>query len=87
MFDQDFLEVAQDTFGLDEREAGQLYDDLAYELEMDEITVLDLYDYGDIASDLVDVDDPYGVDYDEDWYDVGEEIEISFEVEYDAVPS
>ena len=87
-YDDDFFEVAQETFGLDDNEARELYDDLANALDTDEITVLDLFDYGDMASDLVgERDDEFYGEPDEDWYEPGEEIEISFELKYETVPS
>lgn len=48
----EFLSEAQDTFGLDRGEAQDLYVDMRDALGFS-LTVNDLYDYGDMASDLV----------------------------------
>ncbi len=58
---------------------------------LDDLTMDDLIEYGDVASDIVAgeiVDEDEDEDeYDEDWYEAGEEIEISFELKYETVPS
>ena len=114
-YDPDFLAIAEDTFGLTRADAEALYDDMSEELELDDLTVYDLFQYGDMASDLVEEqeqreelpwyeplppdDDDRDVDpgdvYDDadlgdvedEWLDVGDEVEVTVEVEYDAVPS
>lgn len=49
----DFLEVVQDAFGVDRGEAQELYRDLRDVLDIGPLTVDDLVEYADVASDLV----------------------------------
>ena len=107
----DFLSEAQDTFGMDRSDAQDLYADMCDALGFS-LTVNDLYDYGDMASDLVEeeayegpvvsydeidtedyadydrvdlpalaYDDEY--DFDDEWLEPGDEIEITAEVGYE----
>lgn len=90
MYDADFLAVAEDTFGLDTDEARDLHDTMSEIFGLDELTMDDLIEYGDVASDIVAgeiVEDEDEDEYDEDYYEAGEEIEISFELKYETVPS
>ncbi len=56
-YDDDFLDVAQDTFGITRHDAELLYDDMAAELDSSYLELDDLYNYGDMASDLVEEKD------------------------------
>ena len=49
----DFLETVQDAFGTDRAEAQELYRDLRDVLDIGPLTVDDLVEYADIASDLI----------------------------------
>lgn len=93
-YDDDFLDVAQDTFGITRHDAELLYDDMAVELDASYLDLDDLYNYGDMASDLVEEmedtefeveyepDIDYGDDGDE-MLDVGDEVEVTATVAYE----
>ena len=49
----DFLTVAQDAFGMDRSEAAGLYTELRDVLAIGPLTIADLEEYADVASDLV----------------------------------
>ena len=49
----DFLDTVQDAFGTDRAEAQELYTDLRDVLDIGPLTVDDLVEYADVASDLV----------------------------------
>ena len=80
----DFYDLARDTFGLSFREADEFYDAMRQQLDVDELDVDDLYDNADIASDVArDVQaEPEYDQGDDEYFDVGDEIEVSFQVTY-----
>lgn len=85
----DFLDVVQDAFGADRGEAADLYAELSDVLGYGSLTVADLEEYADVASDLA---APIIEEYEEELYEEravvpeevvrepGEELE---ELEYD----
>lgn len=88
----DFLAVVQDTFGVDRSEAADVYRDLSDVLDIGPLTVADLEEYADVASDLVLYEEVEALEpeeelYEPDWelemLDVGDEIEITAEVHYE----
>lgn len=87
----DFLEVVEDVFGVDRNEAAWLYRDLHYVLDIGPLTVADLEEYADVASDLMlpeveeeeELEYDYEFDWQDEWLEVGEELEITAEVRYE----
>ena len=80
----DFLDVVQDVFGADRADAADLYRDMRDILNIGPLTVGDLEEYADMASDLM---APVVADEDEDldmeeWFDVGDEIEVTADITY-----
>lgn len=86
----EFLEVAQDAFGVDWSEAQELYSDLSDVLGYGSLTVADLEEYADVASDLmvleVEEEEPleydYEFDWEDEWLDEGDELEITSDLHY-----
>jgi hypothetical protein len=97
----DFLEVVRDAFGVDRDEAADLYRDMRDVLDIGPLTVADLEEYADVASDLIAPDEgelieeldffpdvpplewDYEFDWQDEWLDEGEEIEITADVHYE----
>lgn len=99
----EFLEVVQDAFGVDRGDAQTLYTELRDVLDIGPLTVADLEEYADVASDLVVYEEPeepeltpeeeawegiefgdddalpydYEYDWEDQWLDVGDELEIA----------
>lgn len=85
----DFLTVVQDAFGMDRSEAAGLYTELRDVLAIGPLTIADLEEYADVASDLVFYEEPVLLieeaepDWELDMLDVGDELEITAEVHYE----
>ncbi len=85
----EFLEVVTDVFGVDRYEAVELYRDMRDVLDIGPLTVEDLEEYADVASDLMEPeieeeelewDDEF--DWQDEWLDKGEELEITADLHY-----
>ena len=81
---QNFLWTAQEAFGIDYGDAQTLYRDLRDLTGYTNLTVGDLVEYGDIASDLIYGPEPVP---EPGWFEAGEEVEISVELKYLNVPA
>ncbi len=86
----EFLTVVQGAFGVDRGEAQEVYRELRDVLAIGPLTIADLEEYADVASDLIyyDIEKPMGLEYEEPpWedvmLDVGDELEITAEVHYE----
>lgn len=86
----DFLEVVTDVFGVDRYEAARLYSELSDVLDIGPLTVEDLEEYADVASDLMEPEveeEELEYDYEFDWQDEqlepGDELEITAELRYE----
>jgi hypothetical protein len=86
----DFLEVITDVFGVDRYGAAELYRDMRDVLGIGPLTVGDLEEYADVASDLMQpevledegLEYDYEFDWEDEWLDEGEELEITAELRY-----